>query len=73
MPTVIASIHKLHNTKVQSVIVCFENNWYSIKEEWVQGFKSQSLTLGETTNNFLESINSKVKSVFLILPFFINF
>ena len=54
---------KLQDTKIQSVISYFENNWHNIKEEWVHGFKSQSLTLGETTNNRLESINAKVKSV----------
>ena len=54
---------KLHNTKLTSVVSYFEKNWHSIKDEWVQGFITQSLTLGETTNNRLESINAKIKSV----------
>jgi len=45
---------KLHNTKLTSVVSYFEKNWHSIKDEWVQG---------ERTNNRLESINAKIKSV----------
>jgi len=56
---------KLHETKLELVIAHahFERNWHNIKDEWVQGFITQNLTLGETTNNRLESINAKVKSV----------
>ena len=47
----------------QSVIQYYSANWHSIKDEWVECYKSLSFTLGEKTNNRLESINGKLKSV----------
>ena len=47
----------------KSVINYYNANWHDIKHEWVECFKSACVTLGERTNNRLESINSKVKSV----------
>ena len=47
----------------QLVIQYYDANWYSIKDEWVECYKSLSFTLGEKTNNRLESINGKLKSV----------
>jgi len=41
----------------------YNDNWHPIQEEWVECFKNTALTLGERTNNRLESINAKVKSV----------
>ena len=38
----------------------FQNSWDCIKEQWVVGL-SQSYTLGNNTNNRLESINQKIK------------
>jgi len=34
-----------------------------IRNEWVECFKSFSFTLGERTNNKLENINGKIKSI----------
>ena len=47
----------------QSVIQYYNANWHSIKDEWVECYKLLSFTLGEKTNNRLESINDKLKSV----------
>jgi len=47
----------------QSVIHYYNANWHTIRDEWVECFKSLSFTLGENTNNRLESINGKLKSV----------
>ena len=37
-------------------------NWHSIKTEWVEGLK-KGVNLGNRTNNRIESINDKIKSV----------
>jgi len=47
----------------------FEKNWHDIREEWVTGLTFQSGNFLNTTNNRLESFNSKLKSV---IPFFSN-
>lgn len=41
----------------------FKECWDPIRHEWVAGLKERHLTLGDTTNNRLESINAKIKSV----------
>ena len=41
----------------------YNTNWHKIRNEWVEAYKSFSFTLGERTNNRLESLNSKIKSV----------
>lgn len=38
-------------------------SWHEIRLEWIEGLCQKQLTLGETTNNRLESINGKIKSV----------
>ena len=48
---------------LETVIRYFNTNWHSSKDEWVEGLKGQVFSLGETTNNRLESTNAKVKSV----------
>ena len=62
---------------LQPVIDYFDVNWNSIKDQWVEGHKGQAFSLGETTNNRLESINAKVKSVCIryatLENFFTNF
>lgn len=37
-------------------------NWLHIKHEWTRCFKLRRFTLGEVTNNRLESFNGKVKT-----------
>ena len=54
---------KLLETCPQSVITYYNSNWHDIRNEWVECFKAFSFTLGERTNNRLESINGKIKSV----------
>ena len=46
-----------------SVIQYYDANWHSIRDEWVECYKSLNFTLGEKTNNRLESNNGKLKSV----------
>ena len=53
----------LLETAPKSVVNYYNANWHVIKHEWVECFKSAFVTFGERTNNRLESINSKVKSV----------
>lgn len=53
----------LLETAPKSVVNYYNANWHAIKHEWVECFKSTCVNFGERTNNRLESINSKVKSV----------
>ena len=48
---------------LQSVIDYYNDNWHPIRYQWVECFKGANFTVGERTNNRLESINAKVKSV----------
>ena len=40
----------------------FKKNWHSIKEEWVEGLKTNKLNFNTSTNNRLESFFQKLKS-----------
>ena len=53
----------LRNSGLQTVIDYYNTNWHPIRHEWVECFKGANFTLGEKTNNRLECINSKIKSV----------
>ena len=53
----------LEGMNIPAALTYFRRNWLPIKLEWVQYFKSRCFTLGETTNNRLESLNGKIKSV----------
>ena len=46
-----------------STVISYYNNWHPIRLEWVECFKGVNFSLGETTNNRLENINGKIKSV----------
>lgn len=48
---------------LKTVIAYYNSNWHDIRREWVQCFKDGCFTLGERTNNRLENINGKIKSV----------
>ncbi len=48
---------------LKSVIDYFDTNWHPICHQWVECFKGANFTVGERTNNRLESINAKIKSV----------
>lgn len=45
-----------------AVITYYNRNWHPIKNQWVDGLK-EGVNLGTRTNNRIESINHKVKSV----------
>ena len=56
-------LEMLKNTKLDSVISYFMENWDPIKNQWVFAFKDSHIDLGETINNRLESTFNKLKSV----------
>ena len=56
-------VAKLQATGIRTVTEYYLNNWHNIKEQFVECFKGQNLTLGSRMNNRLESINDKIKSV----------
>ena len=53
----------LKDLQLQPVVEFFNKNWLGIKHEWATCFKNDHFTLGELTNNRLESMNGKIKSV----------
>eukprot|EP00118_Oscarella_pearsei_P020011 m.215599 g.215599 ORF g.215599 m.215599 type:complete len:418 (+) comp39835_c0_seq7:476-1729(+) len=53
----------LDQDHLTSVKAYFDANWHGIRNEWVEGLKGEEFTLGESTNNRIESINQKIKSV----------
>ena len=53
---------QLHETGLHRVVTYFETNWHLIRHEWANSFVTTT-TFGNRTNNRLESINQKIKSV----------
>ena len=53
---------QLHETGLDSVVTYFEANWHPLRAEWANCFLASG-TFGNRTNNRLESINQKIKSV----------
>ena len=47
----------------KKVVEYYDENWHSIKNEWVLGFKASCGSFLNFTNNRLESINGKLKQV----------
>lgn len=45
------------------VVSYFDENWHEIRNEWVLGMKSNCGNFLNFTNNWLESINGKLKQV----------
>ncbi|CAB3983003.1 zinc finger SWIM domain-containing 3-like [Paramuricea clavata] len=54
---------QLMDTRFSAVKVYFIENWHSIRDEWVEGNKKKFSNFLNSTNNHLESINQKLKSV----------
>jgi len=46
-----------------SVAEYFNHNWHGVREQWVRGLVSQQASLGNATNNRLDSISQKLKAV----------
>ena len=64
-------LQDLQLSGLTTVLTYYDDNWHPIREEWVECFKNMAFTLGERTNNRLESINAKVKSVcarYVLIP-----
>jgi zinc finger SWIM domain-containing protein 3 len=47
----------------QEFLTYYDNNWHSMTECWVVGICSSRYSLGNSTNNRLESHNQKIKTV----------
>ena len=47
----------------KGVLDYFNENWHTIRNEWVDGLKNQQCNFMNRTNNRLESINGKLKAV----------
>ena len=47
----------------QQVVEYFDKNWHAIRHQWVDGLKNASCNFMNRTNNRVESINQKLKSV----------
>ena len=54
---------QLKETKLKQVIQYYDDNWHGIKELWVEGLKREACHFLNSTNNRIESINQKIKSV----------
>ena len=66
---------QLKASGLRSVIEYYDVNWHPVRHQWVQGFKGHTLSLNTKTNNRLESINAKIKSVcskYASLPVFFD-
>lgn len=55
--------NELKNTKLKPVLSYFDANWHNIRQEWVEGLKGRHKNLLNSTNNRVESINQKLKTV----------
>ena len=51
------------NVLLLQLLVIFNEQWHPIKAQWVMGIKYKSGNFLNGTNNRLESINQKLKSV----------
>ncbi|KAK7114682.1 hypothetical protein V1264_000704 [Littorina saxatilis] len=58
-----ANYRNLESTQDRRVIDYYNINWKPITEQWVEGFKHKQMSLGERTNNRLESTFQKLKSM----------
>ena len=64
---------EFQQTGLKTVLDYFNDNWHQIRNEWVCGLKDDNLMFQNHTNNRVESINQKLKSViskFACLPQF---
>ena len=58
-----SNVTLLKNTKLKSVVNYFMESWHPIREQWEKTFKDATFSLGETTNNRLQSTFNKIKNV----------
>ena len=54
--------HQLQETGLDYVVTYFKEDWHPLRAEWAKCFLTEG-TFGKHTNNRLESINQKIKSV----------
>ena len=46
--------HFVHSCESQIIVFYFNNQWHSIKEEWVEGYKQKTLNFGTRKNIRIE-------------------
>jgi len=63
----------MKSTRNKNVIHYFDENWHGIKEQWVEGLKRESCHYLNSTNNRLECMNQKIKSVVSKYSSILNF
>ena len=63
---------QLKETKLKSVIEYYDQNWHDIRSHWVKGLKHDCCHCLNSTNNRLESLNQKIKSVVSKILFSFN-
>jgi len=57
-------LHRDHLAiNLRSVTEYFDTNWHPIRDQWVDGLKNDNVTFQNRTNNQIECINQKLKSV----------
>ena len=61
--TYFGAYKELQQTGLKTVLDYFNDNWHQIRNEWVCGLKDHNLMFQNHTNNRVESINQKLKSV----------
>ena len=54
---------QLKETKIKSVIEYDNQHWHDIRSQWVEGLNHECCPYLNSTNNRLESLNQKIKSV----------
>lgn len=54
---------ELQATQLHNVLRYYDTNWDHIRKQWVEGLKHQQMSMGERTNNRLESQFQKLKSM----------
>ncbi len=59
-----ADLHRdLLAVQLRTVTEYFDTNWHTIRDQWVDGLKNETVTFQNRTNNRIECINQKLKSV----------
>ena len=55
---------ELLETNLPAIITYYEKNWHPIRYDWVEGLKSQKLTVKNRASNRCGSINQKIKTAY---------
>ena len=64
---------ELQDANTPAALQYYNEHWHPIKEQWVEGFKTQSSNFMNRTNNRVESTNQKLKSVITKMSNIVDF